>query len=1053
MSKRNILKNFVVMVDNVRGIKSKLNSIKDILEEEKPAILALTETKLVKEDVVEFEGYITWRVDRKEGKEGGGVLILFRDNLAHVMKVVREEKENMEMLWIKLDNSVTKARIGVVYMPQENSVTLGEIKEIYKKIETEIETAAESKEKIVLMGDFNCKVGSCIPGNSDEITKGGRVMKKLMEKHSLVMLNSEKVCEGVWTRIEGEEKSVIDYVIVNEEDKELYKEMKIDELKDLTPYSVDIVERKMRHVYTDHCMIKIVANLYVETRKKNETRRRLDKKNCELFSAELKKENVSNLINQENFKESYSKWCEKVMEIRDKYSNDTKRRKKTGKCERLLRKSKRGITKKLKTIGLDKDKIDMLKKRKELVMEYIDKEHMMENKRKIEATVQEVKEGGGVNSTTFWKVKDKLMRRTKQELAAIMDENGVKKEEAGEIKDVYSKYFMKLLETNKGSTEEEIKWEKVVQNTIQDMEGICQQTKPQVSKKDDIEYIVKGLKMKKAPDRDTWNNEMVVLGGDEMINSLHKIFQIVDVTMEIPDEWNKMAIRTLHKKGSKYLMENKRGLFLTSIISKVYERLVKYRNEVTMREKRSPWQMGGEKERSCTDNLFITYSVIERNRYMGKPTYVFYADAEKCFDKLWLDDAVIELWKRGTNIRDAMVIREMNKTAKIMIHTPVGDTDEIICENIVRQGTVYGPQLCGVSMGRVNDIGRGVTTMYGPNLVLQSTQFVDDVESAGSARVVNNTIHNCKIMEERKKMKFNNTNGKTEYIIVDPTKNPETITSEVKNGKVLRAKEHKYVGHWMDERGTYMINIEKNKTKVSTMIASVAAIGSMKMGTMAAEVRLNLVNVIVMKSLLYNIETIPQLAPKEIKELEKVQHHILTKLLNIPKSTPYCGILLETGMWTMDARIDYSKLMLYHNIKNSDDQRIIKQIVEVQEEEVRETTWISDIRRILLKYEVENDVKCLKSTWKKKVKEKIHEKVEKDVQEKCRNMKKVRVIKNDKLELKEYLKKCTLQEASDIMRMRLHMSKIPSNYGVDRNNCPLCGALEKAKTKHFFGEC
>ena len=47
----------------------------------------------------------------------------------------------------------------------------------------------------------------------------------------------------------------------------------------------------------------------------------------------------------------------------------------------------------------------------------------------------------------------------------------------------------------------------------------------------------------------------------------------------------------------------------------------------------------------------------------------------------------------------------------------------------------------------------------------------------------------------------------------------------------------------------------------------------------------------------------------------------------------------------------------------------------------------------------------------------------KDIQEKCRDMKKVRVIKNDKLELKEYLKKCTLQEASDIMRMRLHMSK------------------------------
>ena len=58
--------------------------------------------------------------------------------------------------------------------------------------------------------------------------------------------------------------------------------------------------------------------------------------------------------------------------------------------------------------------------------------------------------------------------------------------------------------------------------------------------------------------------------------------------------------------------------------------------------------------------------------------------------------------------RDAVMIKKLNEEAKIIIHTPVGDTEEIICQNIVRQGTVYGPQLCGVSMARVNGIGRDV---------------------------------------------------------------------------------------------------------------------------------------------------------------------------------------------------------------------------------------------------------------------------------------------------------------------------------------------------------
>jgi hypothetical protein len=665
------------------------------------------------------------------------------------------------------------------------------------------------------MGDFNCKVGSCIPGNLEKITKGGRVMIKMLKKHNLVMLNSEKICEGLWTRIEGEEKSVLDYVIVNAdaEDKELFEQMIIDEDKSITPYTIDTNdEGKIRCVYTDHCMIKIRADMYVEAKRKMDVRKRLDKKKCGEFSVELSKENISEIIDQNNFKESYTKWCNKVMEIRDKFSTIKKQKKKMGKCNRLLMKCKRGIVRQLKTAGLTRNAIMMLRKRKELVMEHMERERILESKRRIEATVQEVKEGGGVNSATFWKVKDRIMKRTKHELAAIMDENGIKQEGTEEIKDVYTTYFKKLLTTNKGTTDEEIKWEKIVENTIKEMEQISKKTKPQQVKKKDIEQIVKNLNVKKAPDRDTWSNETVVRGGSEMINSLHKIFKIIDETMEIPEEWNRMAIRTLHKKGSKFKMENKRGLFLTNIISKVYERVVKQRNEVKMKENRSPWQMGGEKKRSGTDNLFITYSVIERNKYMGKPTYVFYADAEKCFDKLWLDDAVIELWKKGTNIRDALVIREMNKTAKIIIHTPVGETEEIICESIVKQGTVYGPQLCGVSMGRVNDIGRGIVTMYGPNLVIQSTQFVDDIESAGSPRVTNNTIHNCRILEERKKMTFNNKNGKTEYIIVHPTKNPETITSEVKNGKIMRAKEHKYVGLWMEESGTYQINTEK-KTK------------------------------------------------------------------------------------------------------------------------------------------------------------------------------------------------------------------------------------------------
>ena len=56
------------------------------------------------------------------------------------------------------------------------------------------------KEKLVLVGDFNCKVGKLIEGNSETVTKGGLLLQKLVNKHNLLILNAKPNCQGKWTR-------------------------------------------------------------------------------------------------------------------------------------------------------------------------------------------------------------------------------------------------------------------------------------------------------------------------------------------------------------------------------------------------------------------------------------------------------------------------------------------------------------------------------------------------------------------------------------------------------------------------------------------------------------------------------------------------------------------------------------------------------------------------------------------------------------------------------------------------------------------------------------
>ena len=71
----------------------------------------------------------------------------------------------------------------------------------------------------------------------------------------------------------------------------------------------------------------------------------------------------------------------------------------------------------------------------------------------------------------------------------------------------------------------------------------------------------------------------------------------------------------------------------------------------------------------------------------------------------------------------------------------------------------------------------------------------------------------------------------------------------------------------------------------------------------------------------------------EIVSLEKVQGKILCNLLEIPRTSPYWGILHETGIWTIRWRLVYRQLMLFHSIMQSDDKRMAKGVVRQQKGE------------------------------------------------------------------------------------------------------------------------
>ena len=147
-------------------------------------------------------------------------------------------------------------------------------------------------------------------------------------------------------------------------------------------------------------------------------------------------------------------------------------------------------------------------------------------------------------------------------------------------------------------------------------------------------------------------------------------------------------------------------------------------------------------------------AVIDNNRRLNIKTYCYFADAYKCFDKLWLKDCLVELWRAGMREREVYMLYEMNKEAHIVIETPVGMTDSITVHEIVKQGTIFGPKLCSVATEKINGIGEEISTHITPELTIGAPVYVDDILGIGDCKTVENVIRNTRRLEEDKKFRF-----------------------------------------------------------------------------------------------------------------------------------------------------------------------------------------------------------------------------------------------------------------------------------------------------------
>ena len=417
-------------------------------------------------------------------------------------------------------------------------------------------------------------------------------------------------------------------------------------------------------------------------------------------------------------------------------------------------------------------------------------------------------------------------------------------------------------------------------------------------------------------------------------------------------------------------------------------------------------------------------------------------------------------------IPEATYILKMNQDVKATVDTPFGMTESFEAEEIVRQGTVWGPQLCSVSTDRINKMHDNINTEVN-GVVVKSPVFVDDMNGMGGVEKIEDMGRKMKVLETTKKFSFNNMKGKSEILPIKFKKKKKAEEEEplplikVRMGTIPVTAEYKFLGDWYDEKGSNTFKIKKKMEKLKHVVNETIRYSSYNMvGNADVQVRMMLLEMIVKPTLLYNTEAWIGINEKEEKELQKHHYEILRKCFEQKHGTSYYGIIAETGIWPYKYVVIYKRLMLLHNIIHSDERRIIRQLI-LNQKELEEETWYSGVKMWMKTLNIPEDPKKIcdlkKSAWKKLVKGGLQKIIEKEVMEKVKGMTKTRFL--TKFGRHDYLKTCNMATSKEIMKIRLNMVEIGENFrgkyaGTLRNGiswCLACG--DEAETTEHVIQC
>ena len=225
---------------------------------------------------------------------------------------------------------------------------------------------------------------------------------------------------------------------------------------------------------------------------------------------------------------------------------------------------------------------------------------------------------------------------------------------------------------------------------------------------DDLKIVQNHLKKNKSRDPLGYANEIFrpEVAGRDFKKAILSLMNKIKETQTFPEALEVCNISSIWKrKQSRNDFDNYRGIFRTNILRTILDRLIYNEEYATVEASLTDSNVGARKGRNIRDNIFvinaITNSVLkEKSDSIDIQLY----DVEKCFDTLWLQECINDLYDAGLDNDNLPILFKENQNAKVAVKTQQGITKRINIKNIVMQGTVFGSLFCTTTMNKLGKL-------------------------------------------------------------------------------------------------------------------------------------------------------------------------------------------------------------------------------------------------------------------------------------------------------------------------------------------------------------